>query len=272
MTQTITAFTDVPWATDTTGVINPATNHCSGDHLVTASSISTATNREIEARVTNTNPNPFTIKKNTAIAEFKRRLPGEAKKIRPLSTAALKDDTITYVNELLKTTVRPSVNPNQWFPTPDIPGDTNTLTPVQSRIPKDIKELQVIILEVTLDTNNCPEERETYFKRNDSQLNNENKEDIEEISVEFNAITSRHTLDIGINHDFKVKHTPNTEEPTYSQYLPSPINLKQDLTVELALMHYFGIIPNLTFSQYASPIFATRKPNGLKQPDLEWLN
>ena len=41
-----------------------------------------------------------------------------------------------------------------------------------------------------------------------------------------------------------------------------PINLKEDLTVELALMHRYGIITTLPFSKYASPIFAQRKPNG----------
>ena len=48
----------------------------------------------------------------------------------------------------------------------------------------------------------------------------------------------------------------------YTQSLPVPINLKEDLTVELALMHRYGIITTLPFSKYASPIFAQRKPNG----------
>ena len=41
-----------------------------------------------------------------------------------------------------------------------------------------------------------------------------------------------------------------------------PIHLKEDLNVELALMHKYGIITVLPFSKYASPIFAQRKPNG----------
>ena len=41
-----------------------------------------------------------------------------------------------------------------------------------------------------------------------------------------------------------------------------PIHLKEDLIVELALMHKYGIITVLPFSKYASPIFAQRKPNG----------
>ena len=41
-----------------------------------------------------------------------------------------------------------------------------------------------------------------------------------------------------------------------------PIHLKEDLIVELALMHKYGIITVLPFSKYASFFFAQRKPNG----------
>ena len=40
------------------------------------------------------------------------------------------------------------------------------------------------------------------------------------------------------------------------------IHLKEDLIVELALMHKHGIITVLPFSKYASSIFEQRKPNG----------
>ena len=76
------------------------------------------------------------------------------------------------------------------------------------------------------------------------------------------SIFARHGLDIGINNSFKVKLSPKDERPLYTQSLPVPINLKEDLTVELALMHRYGIITKLPFSKYASPIFAQRKSNG----------
>ena len=69
-------------------------------------------------------------------------------------------------------------------------------------------------------------------------------------------------MDIGINTEFKVKLTPKDNKAVYSQSLPMPIHLKEDLSVELALMHKNGIITVLPFSNYASPIFAQRKPNG----------
>ena len=69
-------------------------------------------------------------------------------------------------------------------------------------------------------------------------------------------------MDIGMNTEFKVKLSPKDDKAVYSQSLPIPILLKEDLIVELALMHKYGIIMVLPFFKYASPIFAQRKPNG----------
>ena len=77
-----------------------------------------------------------------------------------------------------------------------------------------------------------------------------------------------------MNTEFKVKLTPKEVKAVYSQSLPKPIRLKEDLIVELALLHKYGIITVLPFSKYASPIFAQRKPNG-KLPllvDLRKIN
>ena len=65
-----------------------------------------------------------------------------------------------------------------------------------------------------------------------------------------------------MNTEFTVKLTPKDDKAVYSQSLPMPIHLKEDLIVELALMHKYRIITVLPFSKYASPIFAQRKPNG----------
>ena len=69
-------------------------------------------------------------------------------------------------------------------------------------------------------------------------------------------------MDIGMKTEFKVKLTPKDDKSVYSQSLPMPIHLKEDLIVELALMHKYGIITVLPFTKYASPIFAQGKPDG----------
>ena len=65
-----------------------------------------------------------------------------------------------------------------------------------------------------------------------------------------------------MNMEVKVRLTSKDEKAVYSQSLPMPIHLKEDLIVEPALMHKYGITTVLPFSKYASPIFAQRKPNG----------
>ena len=65
-----------------------------------------------------------------------------------------------------------------------------------------------------------------------------------------------------MNTEFKVNITPKDDKAVYSQNQPMPIDLKEDLTVELALMHKYGIITVLPFSNYASTIFVQSKPNG----------
>ena len=95
-----------------------------------------------------------------------------------------------------------------------------------------------------------------------STLAPDEKEKIEEILVEFHDIGARHRLDIGLNEELNVKLTPKDDSPAYSQSLPAPINLKEDIFVELAMLHKYGIITTLPFSKYASPIFAQKKLNG----------
>ena len=62
-----------------------------------------------------------------------------------------------------------------------------------------------------------------------------------------------------MNTEFKVKLTPKDDKAVYSRSQPMPIHLKEDLIVELALMHKYGIITVLPFSKYASPTFAQKE-------------
>ena len=68
-------------------------------------------------------------------------------------------------------------------------------------------------------------------------------------------------MDIGTNTEFKVKLTPKDDKAAYSQSVPMPIHLKEDLIVELALLPKYGTITVLPFSKHASPIFGHRKTN-----------
>ena len=58
-----------------------------------------------------------------------------------------------------------------------------------------------------------------------------------------------------------MKLTPKNDKAIYSQSLPMPFHLKEDLIVELTLLHKYRIITVLLFSKYESSIFAQGKPN-----------
>ena len=172
------------------------------------------------------------------------------------------DTSEIYLKELLKVPPQNQEQETYWFPTPEEPGDPTTYTPIQQRIYDELLELQRL---EKLNPQDNEESRKSFlsnFDWSDTTLRHTERHLIEEVFIEFHDIFARHRFDIGSNREFKVKLTPNDDRPAYSQSLPTPINLKDDITVERALLHKYGIITTLPFSKYASPTFAQRKPNG----------
>ena len=112
-----------------------------------------------------------------------------------------------------------------------------------------------------LNPQNNPESRRQFLSNFDwthSKLQPAEIACIQDLLVEFHDVFARQQYDIGMNEDFKVKLTPKDDSPAYSQNLPTPINLKEGILVELALLHRYGIITTLPFSDNASPIFPKR--------------
>ena len=80
--------------------------------------------------------------------------------------------------------------------------------------------------------------------------------------IEYYDIFAKHRFDVGYNAELKVKLTPARDLPVYVQSPPTPIHLRDEISVELALMQFYGIVTLLPNSKYKSPIFAPRKPAG----------
>ena len=100
------------------------------------------------------------------------------------------------------------------------------------------------------------------FDWKDSMLQQNEINRIESLLVEFHDIFARHRFDIGLNEGFTVKLTPKDDSPAYSQNLPTPVNLKETILVELPLLHRYGITTTLPYSKYPSSILAQKKTNG----------
>ena len=266
-TTTVNAIVITTNAIDITGAVQPLPQFDETATIIVAPALVTAHNKRINLRIANLTDFPHTIKNHTKLAELQILRPEDTEQIRPIDVATLTtlqdpDDTHMYVNELMKSTNNEQNDENFWFTTPENPGNEDEHTPIQRRILKEIREL---IKREQLDPTKDPESRKDFldmFKGEGSQIEGNDKKQLEQTIVEYNDIFARHRLDIGINNNFSVKLTPKDERPIYTQSLPVPINLEDDLTVELALMHGYGKITLLPFSKYASPIFAQRKPNG----------
>ena len=261
-TKTITAFVDHTSEWNITGTVTPVEKFTETATLLISHSMSTIIDRNIAVRVTNTTESPYTINNNTQIAEFSVVTPEQSKFIKPVDMAILSmipegdPDLITYLTELLKTNKPDQQTNTFWFPTPENPGNTEEHTPIQTRILKELRELQQ---KEKLNPKDNNESRIEFLKRfdwTDTLLNENEKHAVEDILVEYHDIFARHRMDIGMNTEFKVRLTPKDDKAVYSQSLPMRIHLKEDLTVEFALMHKDGIINVLPFSKYASPIFA----------------
>ena len=267
-TKTITAFADHLSEWNTTGTLTPVEKFTEAASLIISHWMSTKIDSKIAVKVTNTTESPYAINKNTQIAEFSVVTPEQSKSIKPVDTAILSmipeddPDLVIYLTELLRTNKPDQQNNTFWFPTPENPGKTGDHTPVQTQILTELRELQ---RKEKLNPKDDIEPRTEFLKRfdwTDTLLTETGKQAVEDILVEYHDIFARHRMEIGMNTEFKVKLTPKDDKAVYSQSLPMPIHLKDDLIVDLALMQKYGIITVLPFSKCARPIFAQRKPNG----------
>ena len=109
------------------------------------------------------------------------------------------------------------------------------------------------------------EDRQNFLQKfpwKNSALTEEQKEQVEELLIEFHDIFAKHRFDVDYNTELKVKLTPEHQLPLYFQGPPTPVHFRDELLVELALMHYYGLITTLSQSKCSSPLFAHRKESG----------
>ena len=266
-TKTITAFVDHPSEMHTTVNVTPVGKLTKAASLLISHSISTTIDKRTAVRITNLTESAYLFKKNTQTAEFSVVTPEQSKFINPVDTAFLSmipesnPDPTTYFSELFKINKPEQQNNTFWFPTLKTPGKIEDRTPIQTRILQELCELQE---KEKLNSRDDVESRTNVLARfnwKHKLLKETAKQAVEKILLENHDIFDRHRMDIGMNTEFKVRLTPKDDKAVYSQSLLMPIHLKEDLFVELALMHKYGIITVLPFPKYASPRFAQRKSN-----------
>ena len=147
-TKTITAIVDHVSQWNTTGTVAPVEKFSETANLILSHSMSTIIDRNIAVRVTNTTETSYKINRNTQSAEFSVVTPEQSKFIKPVDMAILSmipegdPGLITYLTELLGTNKQDQQTNTFWFPTPKNLGNTEEHTSIQTRILKELRELQ----------------------------------------------------------------------------------------------------------------------------------
>ena len=254
---------------EATGIIQPSSFLENDEDLLICPALSSTQKNKHMVQISNFLDQPNTLKMSTHIENFSILTPEQTRHIRQVNPTSVRrllnnshDDAIHYINSLLKTSKTDKVNETYWFPAPQNTGNKQEHTPIQTRILNELRELEQLEKLNPLEDTDCRDQLLTNFDWTDSTLQPDAKQAAEDLFVEFHEILARHRFDIGINTEFKLQLTPLDNRPGFSQSLPAPINLKDDILVELALLQKYGIITTLPFSKYASPIFAQRKRNG----------
>ena len=142
-----------------------------------------------------------------------------------------------------------------WFPTPETCKNPTALKGVEKRIYNELQKLKEID---SIDPHINDEYRKQFlqrFKWNEFIMKANEKQQVEDLLVEFLDVFAKHRFDVGYNSEISMKLTPEHDQPVYTQSPPTPIHLREE-QVELALLQYFGIITSLNHSKYSSPIFA----------------
>ena len=228
------------------------------------------TNNNLFLFVINIIDAPVHLKAGTKIGEFTVLTAEQASYIMPLVPELLKNYT-KRKQQLILNSIEMKNKYNQppdkqinkfWFPTPETCNDPDKLVGLEKRIYNSLIEFKKA---ESLDPKQDEESRKQFiesFNWTESVLDEKSKKQLEDLLVDYNKIFARHRVNIGVNNDFLIKLTPEHNRPVYTQSPPTPIHLKEELLLELALLQYYGIITTLPFSKYSSPIFAQRKPSG----------
>ena len=255
--------------TTVTGILQPSNNLRDDGGIAFCAALVTLTNGQASVHLNNLTDSPYTLKRGTQVATFTVLTPEHMKYVKPIDPVTTchllqgnPENAAHYASSLIKCTKPEDFKENYWFPTPEDNGDPQHHTQIRKKIFSELINLQELEKFNPQDNPESGQQFLSNFDWTDSMLQLVEIACIEDLLVEFHDIFARHRFDIGMNEDFKVKLTLKDDSPAYSQSLPTPINLKEDILVELALLHRYGIITTLRISKNASPLFARKKPNG----------
>ena len=263
---------------NTIGTVLPIPEFEDDSNIALMSSISeTTADSKLYIAALNVTDHVITLPNRSKIANFTILRSTDTRNIIPIDSQTLAlakmnnpEDLEHEINQLIQVNESDNMKISKpepeyekfWFPTPETCENPNFLTPIQREIYDQILNFKKLELcEPKLNDH----DRLTFlsqFNWENSILTNAQRSEVENLLVKYSDVFAKHRFDVGYNSELQIKLTPEHQRPLYTQGPPTPIHLRKELTVELALMHYFGLITTLSQSKYSSPLFAHRKPSG----------
>ena len=260
---------DHPEMRNKTGVLEPSIKFEGKTGLCITSSLSLIDENGLTLiAAINAQPYMITISAKTIVATFKLLTHEQAEYLVPLEPALLQsEDLQNNLQNLfeIKNKIdasKPQHAEKLWFPIPETCKDPSGLNKIERRFYDSLCDFK---LKQELDRKRSEQELPeflTKFNRSQSIFSENEKHKMENLLVEFHDIFARHRFDVGLNTSVKAKLTPENYMPIFAPNSQTPVHLRENFVVELALMQYFDIVTTLLHSKYSSPVFAKRKPNG----------
>ena len=235
-----------------TGMINPLEEYENNTELKLPSSVITVgKDNMVSILAPNLNHHSITFLKNKQVAVFEFLSPQEEEKLIEIGPELLALDEmkngeiLNQINQLLR--VRNNRGLRQpkrplpeydkiWFPTPATCQNPEYLPPLQRKIFDNISELQQ---RDSLNPQSNEKDKEIFLKQFDwskSSLNAGQIAEMKALLIEYYDIFAKHRFDVGYNTELEVKLTPAHGLPVYVQSPPTPIHLRDEILVEIALM------------------------------------
>ena len=235
-----------------TGMIIPLEEYENNPELKLSSSVVTVgKDNMVSILALNLNHHSITFPKNKQVAVFQFLSPQEEEKLIEIGPELLAFDKmkngeiLNQINQLLR--VRNNRGLRQpkrplpeydkiWFPTPETCQNPENLPPLQRKRFDNISELQQ---RDSLNPQSNEKDKETFPKQFDwskSSLNADQIAEMQHLLIEYYDIFAKHRFDVGYNTELKVRLTPAHDLPVYVQSPPTPVHLRDEILVELALM------------------------------------
>ena len=231
----------------TTGIVEPLNSVEQEHEICLTSSLDTFnSDNEVYLGIINASPNLVLLPKYLKIAKFSILTTEQANFLLPVEPAILAQQKFhKHISQLLKDNnyrqhrVKAQQSKTFWFPTPETCERPDELNGIEKTI---FLQLQEFREKEKLNPFSSKEDRVEFLKQflwESTLLTIEEKTQLE-VLVEYHDIFARHRLDVGRNDVFKVKLTPEHERPVYTQSPPTPIHIRDELQIELALLQYYA--------------------------------